>query len=158
MSTSNSNSKNLAYIVLPPGHGKSVLHNPSVMLFEADQLVNYKDIPTLVRLRKEARVCGDWSQFDFAWGLLLAKNCPDGGVVMVPHTAVGQAMSATKLGSIWLDMDNWRCNFDNRSGDPEKYLDCWDDARQGGTFSPDNQATTRAVYALLENWSFQKGV
>jgi len=138
------------FIVLPPGHGKSVLHNPEKHIFEADQLYNYKEDKTLVLLRDEAKKTGDWAMYDKIWGQLLGDVQPALTVVLVPTKAIGDATGGVWLGSCRLPWTYWKVNFLNRKGWAEKYRRCWEDvANHQYFYVGTNDETTERVHKLV---------
>jgi len=145
-------SKGLAYLVLPPGHGKTVRHSPAFGLYEADQVVNCRGTPELSRRRDEARTTGHWAMYDALWGYLLYVSTPSHSVVMVPTTGVGVAMGATFLGAAYLPMEQWECNLLARAGSPDKYMGCYQDAQQVGVVMNTNEKLTTYVLERLTLW------
>jgi len=145
-----------AYIILPPGHGKSVLHSPSAGLYEADQLVAWRGTDALSKYRDEAKVSGDWALYDREWGKLLREALPKGGLLMVPARQVGEAAGLVYWGAGRLPLERWGKNFENRKGDPDKYMECWT-ALEGSCDSlTSNYHTTYWVQQKLTDWTLQQ--
>lgn len=142
----------IGYIVMPPGHGKSVLHNPEVGLYEADQVVYWKEDKSLREARRCGKETGDWSQYDHLWASRMRSLLPKGSIVMVPVHSVGEAMGAQKIGSLYLDWGQWTRNFQQRRGSASKYKRCWEDAQRGGVFVHTNEQTTCQVKQWCEEW------
>lgn len=144
-----------AFIVMPPGHGKSMLHSPARNLYEADQLVPYVNDEHLTKLRKEAKAAGNWDLFDQEWGAQLALRLPSNSILMVPHRNIGMAAGLTYLGACYLHTSTWTENLKNRKGSVEKYRSCRYDAEQDGELMLTNTHTVNWISRKLELW-FQK--
>jgi len=146
----------LGYIILPPGHGKSYLHDPTIDLYEADSVVPNKATKELREKRKRAKITGDWSDYDTCWATLLVKALPEDGVVLVPADQVGQAIRAVRLGACYLDESVWAENFRDRPDTAEKHIAAWEEAKRLGTFMRTNRDTTHWVHSLVNAWAVRE--
>ncbi|QHD64781.1 putative nucleocapsid [Plasmopara viticola lesion associated mymonavirus 1] len=116
------------FIVLPPGHGKSMLHSPIDGIIEADTIVPCKSTDTLVALRAEARATGNWKAYDAEWVRLIKLKLPNYPcVILVPTFAVGNAGDWSDLGGAVLEMNQWIANLANRGEEPGWYIAAYND-------------------------------
>lgn len=152
-------SKRIGYIVMPPGHGKSVLHNPEIKLYEADRIVYWKEDESLREAREHGWETGNWDCYDYLWASKMKSLIPEDSIVMVPVHSVGEALGAERIGALYLDWEQWTDNFKNRKGSPSKYTRCWEDAKVGGVSVKTNEQTTHQVRRWHEKWMQErKGV
>jgi hypothetical protein len=147
---------NIGYIVLPPGHGKSHLHNPSERIYEADTSIPCKSTPELKKLRTLAKISGDWSDYDKLWTALLNRQlCYDRRkiVVLVPSTAVGETAGWRYLGRGLFHPDLWEKNFQDRSDSAWDHRLCYraEAARPRELFHSFNDVR-KLVYAARDSW------
>jgi len=123
---SDSDRKCGAYIVLPPGHGKSYLHGKITGLYEADSLFNCKGNELLTHLRDTAKLTGEWEVYDKAWTLEVKTHMPpDIQVIMVPDDSVGKLLAHKRIFHGVLSISQWEQNLSGRKGSVEKYFDWW---------------------------------
>jgi hypothetical protein len=116
----------MAYVVLPPGHGKSHLHQKIEGLYEADTLVNCKATQELADLRKTAKETNGWHDYDHAWVKEIKKVLPDDlRIIMVPADTVGRLVTGYRLFSGVLKEEAWTKNLKNRKGSVEEYHEYW---------------------------------
>lgn len=117
-------SKRIYFIVMPPGHGKSHNHSPSLGLYEADQLVGCRSTRQLSQLRDKAKQDRYWADYNMVWGQLLYERAPNGSIVMVPSAEVGcEAFGpAGYVCSLKLIMQVWVRNMADRPGGYFKHL------------------------------------
>jgi hypothetical protein len=117
---------NLAFIVMPPGHGKSHLHQMLPYLFEADGLVDCKATESLRVERKLAKTTGEWGVYNTLWCSALMQALPDGPtVLLVPERNIGDIIGGIYLGSHALHFKAWAANLEGRKGSIKEYLDIW---------------------------------
>jgi len=105
------NPKSVAYVVMPPGHGKSYMHTRIPRLVEADSIFDCRGDETLEKLRKEARATGNWSRYDSEWANRIAVRLTEHRwILMVPANSVGQIVGEKCLGQFQLTNDAWDAN------------------------------------------------
>jgi len=143
------------YIVMPPGHGKTVLHGMMGCVFEVDQIVGTRETAELSDLRDKAKESGTWDEYDTCRGKLLAKKAPPHSIIMVQSYKTGEAAGFHLLASVYLEKLVWEANLRNRKGSVEEYYSCWEAVkRNNGYFSMNNKDTTcyitNVVDAFLE--------
>jgi len=106
---------NIAYLVLPPGHGKSWRHNSTLGLIEADSIFDCRGDKELKLLRSAARKSNNWGKYDKEWSIrILARLTPHKWIVMVPACAIGELLSPVCLGVFQLDPVEWDENLTHR--------------------------------------------
>lgn len=143
-----------AFVVLPPGHGKSHLHQLYPYLYEADTLVNCKATDALKTLRKDAKMSGEWEIYDKEWVAELEKVMPVGPVViMVPSHSVGLLLKAEFIFAGVLALDQWARNLENRKGSIEEYAWCRDQVKAIGAQTYESNADLQAeIMDAVEFW------
>jgi hypothetical protein len=128
-------SSKIAYIVLPPGHGKSFWHLYVPGLLEADSVFPCRATQILSDLRTQAKKSGEWDQYDEEWSNQLKTRIEKGeerAVVMVPSWKVGEKAGWTDLGTLLLTKEVWAKNFDLRKDTHEKHEECWQEGYERG--------------------------
>jgi hypothetical protein len=146
----------LAYIVMPPGHGKSYHHNALEGLLEADSVYNCKSDKELAALRKAAKTTGEWETYDAEWAKRLLPLFPKRPcVIMVPSEDVGDALGAIWLGSAQLSEPQWAENLAKRSRTPADYD--WGTLRGNDSllFTNNNDLSTWLLYTA-EAWMLKQ--
>lgn len=114
----------MAYAVLPPGHGKSYYHKKYEYMYEADTVFNCRGTQELEVLRAKAKETGDWKECDITWTReLLARLPKTRCVVLVPDDAVGELLGAELIFRGVLTDSQWSENLSRRKGDIVKYSD-----------------------------------
>jgi len=144
----------VAFVVVPPGHGKSFLHGGFPGLVEADSVINNKGNSELTSLRIEARRSGMWDTYDKHWSACIQSRLTRAPwVVMVPAYAVGAAAGWTYLGGAALDKLVWEQNLRGRKGSVAKYQGTWDDAvKHSARFCSDNDQVNSHIVGLAIMW------
>jgi len=114
--------KYVAYIVMPPGHGKSHYHDKIPGLVEADTLYNYRGDEELSVLRTNARITGNWEKYDRQWAARILPHLTGNfWIVMVPSDTVGEMLGGTLLTKIQLDDHQWSENLKHRGKSVRDY-------------------------------------
>jgi len=144
--------RELAYIVMPPGHGKSYNHLSVPGLIEADTVYNCKGDSELQLLRKTAKSSAEWDEYDTQWAQRLLNAIPGGRwVVMVPSQDVGEKLGAVCLGNARLCREVWAENLESRGKIPEDYN--WGTARdEDCTMFTSNNDLQMWLRAITDAW------
>jgi hypothetical protein len=147
-------SSSVAYLVMPPGHGKSYLQARIPNLLEADTLTPNKATPLLRELREEAKRGQDWAHYDREWTRELKTRIPLGRwVVMVPAREVGVEAGWVYLGTLVLERTQWVSNFMKRPDSWEKHIKCRERAlEEGGILLATNGEMEERVRQEVEGW------
>lgn len=125
--------KEFAYVVLPPGHGKSYLHRQIPGVYEADSLVNCRATPKLSELRANAKLSGKWDEYDKEWVEELKAVLPeDLLVIMVPDHSIGKLLTHNFIFAGVLDHKAWAKNLEHRKGSVEEYRTWWQNVYDSG--------------------------
>lgn len=144
--------RNIGYIVLPPGHGKSFHHNSIVGLVEADSIYDCRGDAELSKLRSIARKMDDWHNYDVAWASRIsARLTLHRWVVMVPNESIGRLMGGTYMGSAVLERDQWTTNLERRGKTPDDYSYCIDGLIINRTFST-NEGLSSWLKFVVNCW------
>jgi hypothetical protein len=147
----------LAYIVMPPGHGKSFLHAEIYGLVEADSIYDCRGDEALADARSIARHTGVWARYDKKWSeRLTVRLTGHRWVIMVPSKTIGEIMGGTHLGTLQLADDQWNKNLKTRGKTCSDYgyARCTDpDTR----FFEDNVSLTNWVLLTSSQWLFLAG-
>lgn len=143
-----------AYIVLPPGHGKSWHHQRFHFLYEADSVVNCKGTDQLAQKRIVAKQTGDWRDYDLTWTNELKKRLPDTPyLIMVPSDSVGQLLADKCIFKGVLSIGQWEQNLSTRKGSVDKYSKWREEVLNSGAKLFDtNDALNTALYAVINMW------
>lgn len=147
---------NIAYVVMPPGHGKSYLHRGVKGFLEADTIVYCKGTEKLRTLRQEAKAVGEWDVYDAEWVRELCEALQEERrrvVVAVPSDEVGVRAGWTRLGGIVLEKSQWALNFAERKDSHHKHEQCWEEAHlKGAILARSNLEVERWVRAVVTEW------
>jgi len=145
------NKKRIAYVVLPPGHGKSYHAARDSKLLEADVVYHPSRSFQLSAMREEAKTTNDWTQFDKRWGQLLTERLEEDSLIMVPSITIGQGEKWLYLGSAALNFDQWKQNLENRKGTTLKYRTLWESAAlTGNVFTSNLDLTIWLKNAIID--------
>lgn len=142
-----------AYVVLPPGTGKSYLVKSGLKAKEADDLHQPFDAERLAVLRKEARLGGDWTRHNREWCLSMIANVKDGDVILVPDDDIGSLMGGIRLGAHCVRRRTWVSNLKQRGEGTQPYQECYDRCFKIGAEHEDNAALAQAVRSNCKEWS-----
>lgn len=115
----------VAYIVVPPGTGKTALCRAVDTVREANGVCDFTAVPQLMTVRERAAVTGDWSVFNRAWAVQLRARCEDGDVILVPDAVIGELMGAQFIGAYCLSINEWRGRFGARVDKAEIHEACY---------------------------------
>jgi hypothetical protein len=140
------------YVVMPPAHGKSVLHQQRPHLYEMDQVVPTRETHELDSLRSKAWSTGDWADYDKVYSKAIKESLPEFALVMVPAKEIGENLNASFLGACYLESSVWERNFSDRKGDTEKYRTVYEAAKAIGKRMETNQETTEFILSLYDTW------
>lgn len=145
----------VAYIVLPPGHGKSYLHLRIEGLLEADTLIPCRSTPLLSDLRTKAKQSGRWEDYDREWAreikeVLPAKRC----VLMVPSGDVGKLLGNKCLLKGVLTPPQWKENLASRGDSVVKYQWAWESAlAEGAQLYSTNEELEQQILERTSKWT-----
>lgn len=142
-----------AYIVLPPGTGKSHLIKSGLGAKEADDLHQPCDAERLKLLRRAARVSGNWALHNREWCLSMLGSVKDGDVVLVPDDDIGELMGGIRLGAYCVQRRVWVSNLKQRGEGAQPYQECYDRCAKIGNEYRDNTALGLAVRSDCEEWT-----
>lgn len=147
---------NIAFVVMPPGHGKSFYHNPSLGIIEADTLVPCRSTIGLLTLRTEAKRTDNWVSYDMLWTTLLTEALKDYTnpiILLVPSAKVGHHGGWVDLGGLLLSEPCWERNFQHRPDSHVKWIPCWETERgRGGQVCASNSELSTRLTAKLDFW------
>lgn len=144
----------IAFIVMPPGHGKSYLHTSIPGLVGIDDIVQCRSTPELSRLRSEAKASGDWSHYDALYAKVFLTRLTAGRwVVMVPAKELGLALGGKHILSAILDDSEWGRNLEHRSATMDKYKPYRDTISKDECLLFFNNATlAKVVHIAAKDW------
>jgi hypothetical protein len=148
----------LAYIVLPPGHGKTTRHGTPSYLLEADTLVPCRSTPTLNNLRTEAKKTNTWEEYDKEWARLLKEALGEQkAIIMVPSQSVGEALGAKFLGTGVLIEEVWEQNLSSRGDSAEKFRWSYDPIINTSYYlAQSNADLSQWILSVCEEWNSQQ--
>lgn len=142
------------YIVLPPGHGKSFRHKMIPNYIDAEALVACRATRELTKLRSEAKLSGNWTEYDKLWAAKLEKVLPTGRFVIgVPSDSIGQLLNGTFVFAGVLEDSQWTKNLQDRKGSIAEYRQYWQHVRDlGAGVYPDNESLDQAIKDAIDEW------
>jgi len=149
-----------AYIVLPPGHGKSYHHLWIPYLYEADSILNCRATSYLAELRELAKYTGDWGPYDNEWTDQIRKHLPEAPyIIMVPDDSVGQKIAKECIFRGVLAHDAWSKNLEHRKGSVREYCHWWEAVRKAGAVVYEgNDELNSAMRSRIYEWLATKNV
>jgi len=90
--------------IMPPGHGKTTMHDPSKGWIDAGSIIADKSV--LRSMRKQARERNDWTRFDKYWLKLLNESIPKGTLIlMCPSREIAVGFEALEIVTYAMDRE-----------------------------------------------------
>jgi len=147
------NCYDVAFLVLPTGHGKSHLHDPERRIFESDSLMYCRGSITLSILRDDAKLTGSWDLYDTCFAAEIALRIPNGRVLLLlPSKSLGEQMGAHYLGTMVLEWDVWVENLKSRGQTPVNYVQDYQIACIEAATIKDNATMMEEVRTIADGW------
>ena len=147
----------IAFVVMPAGHGKSSLHNRESYLYDAETVFPGRSTLDLEYLYLKGQNSGFWLPYYKLWSKHLAdalKNETGRIVVMIPDSEIGLHAGWTDLGGLILAHAAWVSNFKARLDTSADHSAEWAlESLRGGTICQNNAELVNKLLVKAMIWA-----